>query len=150
MKHFILIFIVCTVSLTGLFACSSKAPDLGYKDGVFAACMEKNDDCISSQSPNEEFRIEPFAAQGETDIVMVDLTRSIESIFGSKVIAVEGNYLRAEFRSTIMRTMDDAEFYYDKDAHVIQIHAMSRGDLFDFEGNRERLEELRQIFSQMH
>ena len=145
MKQIHIRTLLCVFILISLCACASKAPELGIHEGLFATCGE-SDDCVSSQANDAEHKIAPIKANGDPEIVMVDLGNAVETIFGGKVLVVEGNYLRAEFKSTVMRTMDDAEFFYDEHAGVIHVHAISRGELFDFNSNRGRIEELRQIF----
>ncbi|WP_316900386.1 DUF1499 domain-containing protein [Pseudodesulfovibrio indicus] len=140
--------ILSVAALFALIACSSKVPDMGMQQGRFALCQE-GADCVSSQATNEKHRIEPFQARGDANKVMVDLGNAVESIFGGKVLETEGNYLRAEFKSSILRTVDDAEFYYDEQAGVIEVHAVSRGETLDFSDNRDRMEELRVIFASM-
>lgn len=143
MKH-LLFSLVCVLALTMVPACSSKAPMMGMQGGQFAACTD--DDCVSSQATDEHY-IEPIKASGSPDVVMVELAESVESIFGGRVLSAEGNYLRAEFKSRVLRTMDDAEFIYDEAAGVIQVHATSRGETLDFGGSRELIEELRADFA---
>ena len=145
MKH-LSISLICLVALTAFAACSSKAPVMGVQDGRFAMCTE--DDCVSSQATDEHF-IEPLKVTGEPDVVMVDLADAVESLIGGKVLHLEGNYLRAEFKSRVLRTMDDAEFLYDQSAGVIHVHATSRGETLDIESNRARIEELRTAFAAM-
>lgn len=140
--------LLSVAALLSLFACSSKVPDLGMQEGHFAICQD-GVDCVSSQATDEKHRIEPFKAHGDANKVMVDLGNAVESIFGGKVLMAEGDYLRAEFKSSILRTMDDAEFYYDEQAGLIQVHAVSRGATLDFRDNRDRMEELRTIFAGM-
>jgi len=138
-----LFFLTLAVSL--LFGCATKTPTLGMQDGKFAQCDQS--DCVSSQSTDEKYKIAPIKASGSPEIVMVDLGKAVESIFGGKVLVSEGNYLRAEFRSSVTRTMDDAEFHYNQQAGEIEVYAVSRGELLDFSSNRERIEELRTIFA---
>nr|WP_321257349.1 DUF1499 domain-containing protein [uncultured Pseudodesulfovibrio sp.] len=145
MKQIQIRSILCILAVISLCACASKAPEMGMHNGTFAVCGETND-CVSSQATNPKNKIAPIIAHGDSEIVMVDLGNAIESIFGGKVLLVEDNYLRAEFKSSVMRTMDDAEFFYDQHAGIIHVHAISRGDFLDFGGNRDRIEELRQIF----
>ncbi|EGB13780.1 hypothetical protein DND132_0564 [Pseudodesulfovibrio mercurii] len=136
------------LALAALFACSTKAPDLGMSEGKFAVCPPDLD-CVSSQATDDKHRIEPIRATGDPDKVMVDLGTAVESVFGGKVLLTEGNYLRAEFKSRMLRTMDDAEFFYDQQAGLIQVHAVSRGEAFNFSDSRDRIEEVRMIFENM-
>jgi uncharacterized protein (DUF1499 family) len=134
------------VCLAALCACSTQAPDLGMTGGRFALCPA-DVDCVSSQAENARNKIAPIKATGDPNKVMVDLGRAVESVFGGKVLLTEGNYLRAEFKSSVLRTMDDAEFFYDRKAGLIQVHALSRGEALDFSDSRDRVEEVRLIFS---
>jgi uncharacterized protein (DUF1499 family) len=77
---------------------------------------------------------------------MVDLAESIESIYGGKVVAVEGTYLRAEFTSRVFRFVDDLECFYDEARGVIEVRSASRLGYSDFNVNRDRVEELRKAF----
>jgi len=147
MKH-LLAITLSAVCLAALCACSSKVPDLGMSEGKFAVCPD-GVDCVSSQAEDEKHKVAPIKATGDPNKVMVDLGNAVESVFGAKVLLTEGNYLRAEFKSTFLRTMDDAEFYYDQQAGVIQVHVLSRGETLDFSDSRDHVEEVRAIFSGM-
>ncbi|WFS61000.1 DUF1499 domain-containing protein [Pseudodesulfovibrio thermohalotolerans] len=140
--------IILAVSLAALPACSTKAPDLGMANGMFAVCPD-DVDCISSQADDAKHKIAPITATGDPNKVMVDLRSAIESIFGAKVVLSEGNYLRAEFRSSVLRTIDDAEFFYDEQAGLIHIHALSRGEALNFPDSRKRIEEVRVNFAKL-
>ena len=144
----LLVTILFAASLTALAACSTKVPNLGMTEGHFAVCPEGLD-CVSSQATDAKHKIAPIEATGEPNKVMVDLGNAVESVFGGKVLLAEGNYLRAEFKSSVLRTMDDAEFYYDQEAGLIQVHALSRGEALDFADSRDRIEEIRMIFTNM-
>jgi uncharacterized protein (DUF1499 family) len=147
MKQLLVISLIA-VSMAAFSACSTKVPDLGMADGKFAVCPA-GVECVSSQAADDEHKIAPIKASGDPNKVMVDLGKAVESVFGGKVLLSEGNYLRAEFKSSILRTVDDAEFYYDQQANLIQVHALSRGEALDFSDSRDRIEEVRMFFSSM-
>ena len=144
----LLVTTLIAVSLAVVSACSTKVPNLGMTEGKFAVCPA-GVECVSSQASDDEHKIAPIKATGDPNKVMVDLGRAVESVFGGRVLLSEGNYLRAEFKSTILRTMDDAEFYYDQQAGLIQVHALSRGEALDFTDSRDKIEEVRMIFSEL-
>jgi len=139
MKHVTFILILCLVAVSG---CSTKTPEFGMKNDLLGTCASLSD-CVSSQSTDQKHHIAPFRAHGDTERVMVDITTS-----GGKVLRVEGNYLHAEFKSSVLRTMDDVEFFYNERTGLVHIRAFSRGEPLDFPDNRERIEELRRIFAQ--
>jgi len=61
----------------------------------------------------------------------------------SSVVSAEGQYLYAEFRTRLMRYVDDVELYYDERAGLVQVRSASRLGRRDFGVNRGRVEELR-------
>lgn len=146
MKHLTTPLILVAVILFSLAACSSKAPStLGVQDGLFAPCPDTTN-CVSSQATDAKHTIPPIAAHGGVDKVMVDLGNAIESMFGAKVVTVEGPYLHAIYTSRVMRFVDDLECYYDENKGVIEIRSASRIGYTDFNANRSRVEELRTLF----
>lgn len=141
-------FLIMTVAALFLTACSTKAPDtLGLHGGRLSPCPATAN-CVSSQAHDAQHRIAPIAARGNPDVVMVDLANAIESMFGGKVVAMDGPYLRAEFTSRVLRLVDDLECFYDQDRGVIEVRSASRIGRMDFEANRDRVEELRKIFTE--
>ena len=61
------------------------------------------------------------------------------------VIRTEGAYLYAEFRTRLMRYVDDVELYYDERAGLVHVRSASRLGRRDFGVNRRRVEELRAL-----
>lgn len=149
MKYLIYCVFLGVASLFLLAACSSKAPDnLGITDGRLAPCPETQN-CVSSQATDEAHKIAPLKTSGSAEVVMVDLANTIESMFGAKIIKIEGNYLHAEFTTRIMRFVDDVECYYHEDTGIIDIRSASRIGYSDLNANRKRVEELREKFAQV-
>ena len=67
----------------------------------------------------------------------------LESMRGASVIATGPNYLYAEFRTPILRFVDDVEFFFD--GKVIHVRSASRLGRRDFGVNRKRIEQLRSL-----
>ena len=63
----------------------------------------------------------------------------------STLIRAESNYLYAEFRTPLMRYVDDVELYYDERAGLVHVRSASRLGRRDFGVNRKRVEELRAV-----
>ncbi|ADU62473.1 MAG: DUF1499 domain-containing protein [Pseudodesulfovibrio sp.] len=146
MKHLTPLLTLVVAALI-LSACASKAPEtLGLRNGRFAACPE-SPACVSSQD-NGPHHVAPIAATGSPEVVMVDLSNAIESMFGGKAVVMDGPYLRAEFTSRVLRLVDDLECHYDEGRGVIEIRSSSRIGQMDFNASRDRVEELRKIFSE--
>jgi uncharacterized protein (DUF1499 family) len=59
------------------------------------------------------------------------------------IVSETEKYLYAEFRTRLMRYVDDVEFFFD--GQVIQVRSCSRLGRRDFGVNRKRVDELRRI-----
>src|SRR5207249_11166645 len=113
---------------------SWKRPsDLGVKDGRLAPCR-KTPNCVSSQADpaDREHYIGPIAFHG----TIRDLRRVVESMPRSKVITEGGNYLYAEYRTPLMRYVDDLELYYVPHENLVHVRSASRLGRRDFGVNR--------------
>ena len=118
---------------------SWKRPaNLGVKDGRLAPC-KRTPNCVSSQADpaDREHYIAPIAFKAS----MADLRKAVESMPGSTIIKQESNYLYAEFRTPLMRFVDDFELYLD--GTTLHARSASRLGRRDFGVNRKRLESLR-------
>ena len=120
---------------------SWKQPaNLGVRDGRLAPC-KRSPNCVSSQADpsDREHYIAPIAFAGS----MQQLRKAIEALPLATIIEEKGNYLYAEFRTPILRFVDDVEFYLDQG--LIQVRSASRLGRRDFRANRNRVEQLRAL-----
>lgn len=130
---------------TGDTMFSWKRPDnLGVKDGRLAP-PKRTPNSVSSQADpaDAEHYIAPIPFKGDALAAMAAVRKAIESMQGGSVIRHEGNYLYAEFRTKIMRFVDDVEFLFDEKAGTIHVRSASRLGRRDFGVNRARLEAIR-------
>jgi uncharacterized protein (DUF1499 family) len=130
---------------TGDTVFSWKRPDyLGIKDGKLPRC-KRTPNCVSSQADagDAEHFIAPIAFKGDALAAMAAARKAIEGMERSTVIRHEGNYLYAEFRSKLMRFVDDLELTCDEKAGVLHVRSASRLGRRDFGVNRARVEALR-------
>ena len=116
--------------------------NLGVKDGRLAPCR-RTPNCVSSQADpaDREHYIAPIAFRGRMEL----LRRVVESMARATVIAADRNYLYAEYRTPLMRYVDDVELYYDERAGLVHVRSASRLGRRDFGINRKRVEELRAL-----
>lgn len=124
---------------------SWKRPDyLGVKDGRLPRC-KRSPNCVSSQadSADAEHYIAPIAFKGGALDAIAAARKAIEGMQGATVIRHEGNYLYAEFRTKLMRFVDDLEMTYDEKTGVLHVRSASRLGRRDFGVNRARVEALR-------
>ena len=119
-----------------------RPANLGVKDGRLAPC-KRTPNCVSSQADpaDREHCIAPIPFRGS----MQDLRRAVESMERATVISVERNYLYAEYRTRLMRYVDDVELYYDHKQSLVHVRSASRLGRRDFGVNRNRIETLRRI-----
>lgn len=119
-----------------------RPSNLGVRDGRLAPCR-RTPNCVSSQADpsDREHYIAPIAFSGS----MAGLRKEIEALPLATVIEAQGDYLYAEFRTPILRFVDDVELYYDKRSSLIQVRSASRLGRRDFKANRNRVEQLRTL-----
>jgi len=130
---------------TGDTVFSWKRPDnLGVKDGRLAP-PKRTPNCVSSQADpaDAEHYIAPIPFKGDARAAMAAARNAVEGMTGSTVIRLEGNYLYAEYRTKLMRFVDDVELTYDEKAGLIHVRSASRLGRRDFGVNRARVEAIR-------
>jgi len=118
---------------------SWKRPDnLGVRDGRLAPC-KRSPNCVSSQAnPSDlEHYIAPIHGS------MAAAKSAVESFPRTRIIKSENDYLYAEFRTRLLRYVDDVELFFD--GQVLQVRSCSRLGRRDFGVNRRRVEELRKL-----
>jgi len=70
----------------------------------------------------------------------------IQSMSGSQIIANSTHYVHATYTSRVFRFIDDVEFLFDEEKHLIQVRSASRKGYSDFGANRKRIEAIRKRF----
>ena len=63
----------------------------------------------------------------------------------STVISATESYLYAEYRTPLLRYVDDLELFYDERSGLVHVRSASRLGRRDFGVNRKRVEALRAI-----
>ena len=119
-----------------------RPQNLGVKDGRLAAC-KSSPNCVSSQADpaDREHYIAPIAFRGE----VAALRRAVEAMPRATLIKQEGGYLYAEYRTKLLRYVDDLELWYDEGAGLVHVRSASRLGRRDFGVNRKRVEDLRAL-----
>lgn len=133
------------LTATGDTVFSWKRPDnLGVKDGRLAP-PKRTPNCVSSQADaaDAEHYIAPIAYKGDTAAAMAAVRKAVEGMHDATVIRQEGGYLYAEFRTKLMRFVDDVEFLHDEKAGLLHVRSASRLGRRDFGVNRARVEAIR-------
>jgi uncharacterized protein (DUF1499 family) len=123
--------------------------DLGVREGRLKA-PSSTQNSVSSQAglwpghPQAAYaQIEPLALRGSGTATLARLASLLNDTPGATLMETRADYLRAEFRSRWLGFVDDAEFWIDPAAGVIQVRSASRLGREDFGANRARIEALR-------
>jgi len=67
---------------------------------------------------------------------------------GTRVVVRDSEYLRAEFRSRVLRLVDDVEFLVDATDKLVHFRSASRGGARpDFGANRRRMAHLSELIA---
>ena len=133
---------------------SGNAPTgLGVHDGRLAA-PSATPNSVHSQAaqfaghPQQATAaIAPLAFAGDGPATMARLQALVAATPGARIVEQRANYLRVEFQTRWLRFVDDAEFWLDPGAGVIQLRSASRLGKGDFGVNRQRIEALRRALS---
>jgi uncharacterized protein (DUF1499 family) len=127
--------------------------DLGPHDGRLKP-PSKNPNSVSSQAnlwarhPMQDYaRIAPLALQGSGPETIAQIRRIVETMPGAKVVENRDDYLYVQFTTRWMKYVDDAEFWFDPGASVVQLRSASRLGRKDFGVNRARIESIRQALA---
>jgi uncharacterized protein (DUF1499 family) len=118
---------------------SWKRPDnLGVRDGRLAPC-KRSPNCVSSQAqPSDlEHYIAPIRGS------MAAARDAVRAMPRTTIVEERANYLYAEFRTRLLRYVDDVELFFD--GRMLQVRSCSRLGRRDFGVNRKRVEALRAL-----
>ncbi|HDM8232353.1 TPA: DUF1499 domain-containing protein [Vibrio campbellii] len=129
-----------SITLLSLTACSQGVTTM--TDRSQSPCGDKPN-CVSTQDTREEYNLTPFTLTESTNIDAIEQV-ALE-LPGAKTAVKEGNYLRIECTSKIMRFVDDLELKIEGDQLIVR--SESRVGYSDFGVNRKRAEQLRSLLA---
>ena len=145
------VLVIATVVAGQAGALQGRAPqDLGVRDGRLKPPPE-TPNSVSSQAalyPAHPLRAEAEIAAlplvgGDAPATMARIRTIAEAMPGASVVKAEGDYLYVRFTTRLMKYVDDAEFWADPAARVVQVRSASRVGRKDFGVNRARIEAIR-------
>ena len=122
-----------------LTACAGEPPtNIGVENNQLTPCPD-SPNCVSSFETDEEHGIQPLTATlAEIEQVLVGLDEA-------NIVSSDGNYLYAEFTSSIMGYVDDVEFLHDTASGMTHVRSASRLGYSDLGANRNRIENIRSL-----
>ncbi|WP_045400333.1 DUF1499 domain-containing protein [Vibrio hyugaensis] len=129
-----------SITLLSLTACSQGVTTM--TDRSQSPCGDKPN-CVSTQDTREEYNLTPFTLTESADIDAIEQV-ALE-LPGAKTAVKEGNYLRIECTSKIMRFVDDLELKIEDEQLIVR--SESRVGYSDFGVNRKRANQLRSLLA---
>ena len=145
---FAIVMFVIASGMLSMFLLSfiSSAPaDLGVRDGRLAKCPD-SPNCVSTQAEDRDHWIAPLTVQKNSENGINALEGIVRRLPRTQIIEKSPNYLRAEFRSSFFRFVDDVEFYVETESGHIHFRSASRVGRSDLGVNRARMEQIRSLF----
>ncbi len=91
-------------------------------------------------------QIDPLPLRGTPPEAMARLRSVVVAMPGATAVTQRDDYLHVQFRSRWLGFVDDAEFWADPAAGVIQLRSASRIGRNDLGANRARIERIRALF----
>lgn len=124
--------------------------DLGVRDGRLKR-PSKTPNSVSSQADlwpghaqQAYARIAPLALRGgDGAATLARLQALLQSWPGAHIERATPDYLHVRFETRVLKFADDAEFWFDPAAGVLQLRSASRLGRRDFGVNRARIEAIR-------
>lgn len=123
--------------------------DLDVRDGRLKR-PSKTPNSVSSQAdlwpdhPQRHYaRVLPLALKGDGAATIAALRALLERWPGATVVTARPDYLYVRFETRVLKFVDDAEFWFDPQAQVVQLRSASRIGRKDFGVNRQRVEAIR-------
>lgn len=123
--------------------------DLGVRDGRLKP-PSRTPNSVSSQAalwpgiPQRDYaQIAPLPLQGDGPATIARLRGVVAAMPGAAIVEVRDDYLYARFTSRWLKFVDDAEFWVDPQAQVLQVRSASRVGRRDLGVNRARVEAIR-------
>lgn len=100
--------------------------------------------CVSSETrPNDSHYISPLKTTRPPEEVRAAIRHELAKL--AQLVTAEGDYFHFEFKSKLLRFVDDVELLVDPKGRVVRVRSASRVGRYDFNVNRKRVESLRQL-----
>jgi uncharacterized protein (DUF1499 family) len=106
----------------------------------------KTPNCVSTESTDPAHRIEPIPYSASLAVARARLIEVLRATPGATVRQAALDRLDVEFRTRLLRFVDDAVFVFDEEAKQIRFRSASRVGRWDLGTNRRRMEGIRRAF----
>jgi uncharacterized protein (DUF1499 family) len=128
-----------------------KARKTGLVEGKFHPCPVKKV-CVSTMSPiNDHVHyIEPIKYDGSATDAMKNIVQIMHSMKRTKILEKTETYLHIVFTTALFRFKDDVEFLINDEEKKIHFRSQSRKGGYDWNANRNRMENFRSLLDQIN
>lgn len=126
-----------------MFFRGKRPSRLGVEDGRLADGPNKPN-WVCSQTERSGHAIAPLAFSGDVQAAWARLRDVVLRMPRTELIDSSDDYMYFEFTSSLMRYVDDVEFY--NDGRVFHVRSASRLGYSDLNANRKRVEAIRSEF----
>ena len=139
MKLFVIFFFV------GLLNFSQGVADVMASDKEWERFKEcpPTPNCVSSETLSKARFIKRFKTGDRPEESWELLTDILDRTSNCRVISQDSSYIHAEFRTRLLRFVDDVEFRLESEIGEIAVRSASRVGYSDLGTNRRRLESIR-------
>lgn len=135
-----------TAALLLMHSNNAYASEAGSNNTTLAPCPP-SPNCVSSEAADEEHFIEPLSGASTPAEALAALTSVLDTFKRVEWVASSDRHIQAKFTSLILRFVDDVDLIIEDDASVT-VRSASRVGHSDFGVNRNRVEMLREKFTQ--
>jgi len=102
--------------------------------------------CVNSQDSDEGHRVEALRFEGDPAQAWARLKDVVLAMPRTTLVEADDVYMHVEFRTAILRFVDDVQLMLDASAGVIHVRSASRVGYSDLGANRSRVEALREAW----
>lgn len=152
-KWFVIVIVVVALGAiaAGQFGALRGTPptDLGVHDGRLKA-PSVTENSVTSQAalypdhPQRQYAdIAALALKGDGPATIAKIKAIVQATPGTEVVQSDPGYLYARYTSSLMKFVDDVEFWFDPANNVVQVRSASRIGRGDMGANRKRIDAVR-------
>jgi uncharacterized protein (DUF1499 family) len=142
----IIVFVI--LFILKLFIQNIKKPThLGHVQSQLAA-MPTKPNAVSSQTNNNDMRVEPLEYKSTTNETMKSIKSVLKVMGKNEVIKEENHYLYVVFTTGILHFHDDVEVLLDEQHKIVHFRSQSRAGYSDLGVNRKRYEAFKVLYNQ--
>lgn len=131
-----------------LFGCSGNPPEnLGGRRGALEPCPD-TPNFVSTKSRVPRHAMQPLPFKGTVNESRDRILGIIGRMKGATIVDASDDCIRVQFKTRVWGFVDDVEFFFDEDTHVIHFRSASRVGYYDFGQNRRRMKKISKVYLQ--